>query len=253
MEGPFISQAPGAVGVHDPRWVREPDGELLRRLAEWAEGRIRLLTLAPELPGAVELTRAAAALGITVSVGHTLCTAEQLRAVREAGAAALTHLGNGVPAMLPRHENPIWAGLAEDALTAMLVADGHHLPAPVLKSVLRAKGAARCVVVSDAAALSGQPPGRYRWNGAEVVLEPSGRLHMPARGCLAGSAATMLQCMNHLAGLRILDLDELLEVGFFNPALLIGCDPAGIPKRSRLGYDSQRHEFFVESDVRERV
>jgi N-acetylglucosamine-6-phosphate deacetylase len=245
LEGPFISRAAGAVGAHDPALARDPDVELLRQMIGWSGGSIRLLTMAAELPGAEELARVAVSQGIVVSVGHSLFDAEDLARLESAGATALTHLGNGLPAMLPRHANPIWPGLASDGLTAMLVADGHHLPPPVLRSFIRAKGVSRTVAVSDASPLAGQPPGRYRYNGQDVALETSGRLHVPSRGCLAGSSATMLQCMNHLASLGLLSLDELLAVGFFNPALLVGMDPAGIPRRTRLRYDEAGALFTV--------
>ena len=222
VEGPFISQKPGAVGAHNPAWVLPPDVGLLERFQEWAGGRIRLLTLAADLPGAEDVARAAAAMGITVSLGHQMATDEDLARLVRAGAKALTHLGNGVPAMLPRHPNPIWAGLACDDLAAMVITDGHHLPPAVMKVILRAKGAGRVIVVSDQSSVTGLAPGRHHAFGTEVVLEESGRLHIPEKGCLAGSSATMLECMNHLASLGLLAVEELEAVGFYNPLRLIG-------------------------------
>jgi N-acetylglucosamine-6-phosphate deacetylase len=228
LEGPFISQRPGAVGAHNPVWVLPPDVGLLERFQEWAEGRVKLLTLAAELPGAEDLARRAAGMGITVSLGHQMAAEEDLARLVRAGARALTHLGNGVPRVLPRHENPIWAGLANDDLAAMIITDGHHLPAAVVKAILRTKGVSRVVVTSDQSPLAGLPPGRYRAMGADVVLEPSGRLHVPENGCLVGSASTMVQCMNHLASLAILRLEELEAVGFHNPLRIIGLGPDAV-------------------------
>lgn len=245
VEGPFISREPGAVGAHNPTYVRDPDVALLRQLNEWASGSIRLLTLAAELEGSDKVTRFAVEEGITVSVGHTLATEADLERMAQAGATALTHLGNGVPNMLPRHENPVWAGLANDALTAMVIADGHHLPRPVLKTIIRAKGVAKTVVVSDASPIAGLPPGRYTTLGNEVVLEESGLLHNPKKQCLVGSSATMLHCMNHLASLGVLSAEELLEIGFFNPLRLIGVDPAAIPVDSDLLYDDDSATFYM--------
>ncbi len=97
-------------------------------------------------------------IGVTGGISAYKTAALVSRLV-QAGATSLTHLGNGVPAMLPRHENPIWAGLANDELVAMIIPDGHHLPAPVLKTIVRAKGVDRCVAVSDASSLAGLGPG----------------------------------------------------------------------------------------------
>lgn len=230
LEGPFISRVPGAVGAHNPAYVRDPDVALLEQLLDWAGGRVRLLTLAAELPGAEDLTRCAVERGIAVSIGHSFFTTADLDRLAEAGATALTHLGNGLPNMLPRHDNPLWVGLAHDAYTAMVIADGHHLPAPVLKTAIRAKGADRLIVVSDASPVAGLPPGRYHFLDNDAILEPSGRFHNPEKQCLVGSSATMAQCMAHLSSLGELTAEALTRVGRVNPLKLIGLQP--LPPRS---------------------
>jgi len=200
-----------------------PDSDNLKCLIRWSEGNIRLLTIAAELLGATRLARCAAAQNICVSIGHSLFDEETLDRAVAAGAKALTHLGNGLPDMLPRHHNPIWVGLANDRVTAMMIADGHHLPPSLLKTFLRAKGPQRLIVVSDASPLAGLSPGEYKTPApGRVILEQSGKLHCPARNCLAGSSATLLQCMNYLAALRWCGLDELLALGYRNPLRLIG-------------------------------
>jgi N-acetylglucosamine-6-phosphate deacetylase len=226
LEGPFISPEPGAVGAHDPRWVRTPDTEVFDRLFEAAEGQVRLLTLAAEAPGAEALTHHAVARGVTVSCGHQTAHApEQLARLAEAGAKALTHLGNGVPNLLPRHDNVIWAGLAEERLTVMFIPDGHHLPRHVLKVYVRAAGIERLVAVTDASHPAGLPPGRYRVLGNDAVLEPSGLLHNPEKKCLVGSSATMQQVMQVLASLDVgLSEDDLRKIGWRNPLRLIGLE-----------------------------
>jgi N-acetylglucosamine-6-phosphate deacetylase len=224
LEGPFISRVPGAVGAHNPAYVRDPDTALLEQLLDWADGRVRLFTLAAELPGADDLARCAVERGIAVSIGHSLYTTADLDRLANAGATALTHFGNGVPNMLPRHDNPLWAGLAHGAYTAMCITDGHHLPAPVIKTVLRVKGADKFIVVSDASPVAGLPPGRYHVLGNDAILEPSGRFHNPEKQCLVGSSATMAQCMAHLASVRELSTAELRQVGVTNPLALIGTE-----------------------------
>ncbi|MBN2393225.1 MAG: N-acetylglucosamine-6-phosphate deacetylase [Anaerolineae bacterium] len=224
LEGPFISRVPGAVGAHNPAYVRDPDTALLEQLLDWADGHVRLFTLAAELPGADDLTRCAVERGIAVSVGHSLYTMADLDRLADAGATALTHFGNGIPNMLPRHDNPLWAGLAHEAYTAMCITDGHHLPPPVIKTVVRVKGADKFIVVSDASPIAGLPPGRYHFLDNDAILEPSGLFHNPEKQCLVGSSATMRQCIAHLASLGELSAAELHQVGATNPLALIGIE-----------------------------
>lgn len=245
LEGPFISPLPGAVGAHDARWVRRPDPRLLRRLFELADGRIRLLTLAPELARAAELARFAVAAGATVSAGHTMAGPDDLDRFFRAGARALTHLGNGVPQMLPKFGNPIWAGLADDRYTAMLIADGHHIPPGPLKAMLRVKGTARVVVTSDASPPAGLPPGRYRALGNDIVIHRDGSLRNPEKGCFVGSSATMLHCINHLASLDLLSPAGLTAVGFANPLRLVGLRAAAVPPERLVRFDRATGRFVA--------
>ncbi len=240
IEGPFISPAPGAVGNHRADAVREPDPAFLSQLQEWSDGKIKLLTLAAERPGAEEVCRKAVDSGISVSLGHQLAGDAEIKLLAEAGATLLTHLGNGIPGMLPRLSNPIWSGLAEDRLTAMIIADGHHLPPSVLKVFIRAKGIERIIVTSDASFLAGMLPGTYRDTGHDVVLESTGRIWNPQAQCLAGSSAMMIDCMNHLAGLGFVDCDDLLQIGIENPLRLIQMDHASVALEPILDYQEGR-------------
>jgi N-acetylglucosamine-6-phosphate deacetylase len=160
---------------------------------------------------------------------------------------SLTHLGNGLPDLIRRHHNTIWEGLANDDLTVMMIADGHHLPASMLQTYLRAKGVEKIVVVSDAAPIAGFPPGEYETLGNTVVLEESGLLRNPEKGCMVGSSATMLVCMNHLASLGLLDLDGLRRVGFDNPLALIGLSPSDVDATETLRYDTIARRFELRS------
>jgi N-acetylglucosamine-6-phosphate deacetylase len=225
LEGPFISDQPGAVGAHEPAYVRAPDPVLLEQLLDWAGGAVRLLTVAAELPGIEDVVRVAMDRGVTVSVGHSLFTPDDLNRLGRIGAGGLTHLGNGLPNMLPRHRNPIWAGLAADDYTALIITDGHHLPPTVIRTMARAKGGDRLVVVSDASPVAGMPPGTYDVLGNRAVLEPSGRLYNPEKACLVGSTATMISCMNVLASLDEFVPAELLRIGFDNPLRMLGLGP----------------------------
>lgn len=245
LEGPFISPVPGAVGAHRPEWVRDPDVSIFKQINAWAKHSIRLLTLAAERDGAVELARYADGQGIVVSNGHTLATQADLDRFAQAGASALTHLGNGLPHQLHKYTNPLWAGLADDRYTAMMIGDGHHLPGDVLKVMIRAKGVPRTVIVSDAAPIAGLPPGKYTTLGNEVVLEESGRLINPEKGFLVGSSATLLGCMNYMAFLRLFTLEDLLSIGFYNPLKLMAISVSSIPPGKPLQYDPEKHCFKI--------
>ncbi len=241
LEGPFISKEPGAVGAHDPAAAQAPDLGLFDRLYAGSEGRLRLLTLAAELPGAAELTRHAVKRGVTVSCGHQLAGPADLARLAEAGATALTHLGNGMPNLVHRHNNPLLAGLAEERMKILFIADGHHLPHHVLKVLARAAGPARLIATSDASPAAGLPPGTYNVLGNTAVLEPSGKLHNPEKQCLVGSSATLLHCMNILHGLGLFTMEDLLRIGFHNPLALIGLAPQGVPScRYTLVFSPER-------------
>lgn len=219
LEGPFLS--PGAIGSHNPAWTLPPTPEAVDALCDLTEGFLRLITLGADTPGAPEAIRRLRERGVAISVGHHLAGSAEIAAAAEAGAAALTHLGNGVPNLLDRHRNPIWAGLAEDRLTAMLITDGHHLPAELIKVMLRVKGAERVIVTSDTSSAAGLPPGPCRVLGNDAILEPDGRLHNPAKQCLVASASTLSQCMAFLESLELLNEKELRRVGRENALRLI--------------------------------
>lgn len=222
LEGPFISPMEGARGAHPPKHIRKPDIELLKRFQDWADGHIVLLTLAPEIEGAIPLIKYAVKNGIKVSMGHHLAEDDIMERAVKAGATASTHLGNGLPNMINRHQNPIWWQLACDDIYGMFITDGHHLPADFIKAALRAKTAEKFIVVSDSAHLAGLPPGTYDFAGAKVNLATSGRISFADTPYLAGSSANMLQCMNHLASLKLLTETQLWQVGCDNSLRLLG-------------------------------
>jgi N-acetylglucosamine-6-phosphate deacetylase len=246
LEGPFLSREDGARGAHSVQWVRDPDPAYLDELIRLADGKIRLLTIAADPKGADELSRHATSRGVAISLGHHMANEADLARLVAVGAKALTHLGNAVPALLPRHENPIWAGLTADRLDAMIIADGHHLPPSILKTILRAKGPEHCIVVSDASPLAGLPAGEYWSMGARVRLEADGKLHNPATGYMAGSSATILDCANHLASLGIAGLRELGQMFFYNPLRLIGLSPKQVVVSRKTLFDVKHRRVFPE-------
>jgi N-acetylglucosamine-6-phosphate deacetylase len=223
LEGPYISGEDGPRGAHPPAHCRPPDWDEFERLQAAAGGRIKLLTLAPELPGAGPFIARAAAAGVVVAIGHTAADGQQIRAAVAAGARLSTHLGNGCHRTLPRHPNYLWDQLAEDRLQASLIADGHHLPAEVLKTIVRAKMPKRCILVSDLAAQAGLPPGRYRGNLCDVEVLPSGRLVIAGQTqLLAGAAAPLGAGVANAVRLAGTTLAEAIRMAAYQPAALLG-------------------------------
>ena len=192
LEGPFLSPEDGARGAHPRSAIRDPDRALFDAFQEAAGGLIRLVTLAPERPGALELIAYLRSHGIVVAIGHTLAVGQRIAEAADAGATLSTHLGNGVPTLLPRHPNVIWEQLAEDRLYASAIFDGHHLPPSMMRVLLKVKRPDRLLLTSDAVSLAGRPPGVYEGQvGGTVELHPNGRLTMHGKAYLAGSASSL--------------------------------------------------------------
>jgi N-acetylglucosamine-6-phosphate deacetylase len=218
IEGPFINPDDGPRGIHDPAFVRPASIEFFERLRELANDRVAIMTLAPEVPGALELIdHVTRTTNTVVSLGHTDADTLTIRTAIDAGARAATHLGNGISSSIDRHKNPLWPMLADDRLTAMCVTDGFHQPKEMLRVMLKAKAPERFIVTSDLMPLAGLPPGDYELCGRPVTLESNGWLHCRDSDQLAGSGRDMLECMNFLAGLGVLTESELEAVGFLNP------------------------------------
>jgi len=223
IEGPFINPVDGPRGAHPRSYVRPPTIAFFEELRKLAADRIAILTLAPEVEGALELIEhVASKTRIIVSLGHHMADAETIRRARDAGARLCTHVGNGIAGMIDRHRNPLWPMLADDWLSGMFITDGFHLPADFIRVAWRAKGATRFIVTSDMAAVAGMPPGEYPLEGQTTVLEENGVLRLKDSPFLAGSSRDMFDCMNHLASLGELSEADLCAVGFDSPLRLLG-------------------------------
>ncbi|MCQ2392629.1 MAG: hypothetical protein MJ240_14565 [Kiritimatiellae bacterium] len=223
LEGPFISDQPGAVGTHPVEWVHAPDLALFNRFQDAAEGLVRMVNVAAEVPGMPAFVKAIADTGVTVALGHQLAKSPaDIEDCIAAGAKAFTHLGNGIPNEVNRHDNIVYTALVEDRATVMFIPDGHHLPDTMLKLYTRAVPLKRLVAVSDAQYPAGMPPGEYEVCGAHARLEPSGLLWNPARKCLVGATTPMAKMMDLLSERIGLTPDELKAIGRENPLRLIG-------------------------------
>lgn len=235
LEGPYISPDDGPRGAHPRPHVRPPDGDEFQRLQAAAEGRIRLLTLSPEYPAAPAFIAQARATGTVVAIGHTSADSEQIRAAVDAGATISTHLGNGSHGQLRRHPNYIWDQLAEDRLTASLIVDGHHLPPAVVKTFLRAKTPARCVLVSDMVSLAGLPPGRYEPTGlAPVEILDDGRLVVAGqRQLLAGAALPITVGIANLLRFTDVSFRTAVDLASVQPAAAVDLPAGGLVAGAR--------------------
>jgi N-acetylglucosamine-6-phosphate deacetylase len=222
VEGPFVSPNDGPRGAHPREFVRPPDLAEYLRWQKASRGLVGLVTLSPHDAAALDFVRRVASDGVHVALGHTDAEPNMLHAAAEAGARLSTHLGNGIGALLPRHPNAIWAQLADDRLTATFIADGHHLPADTLKAMLRAKGLARAILVSDSVALGGMPPGVYDQKiGGKVELTADGRLGTLGTPYLAGAARPLKDGVAFAANSAALSLSDALMLASGNPGRIV--------------------------------
>jgi N-acetylglucosamine-6-phosphate deacetylase len=222
LEGPFLSAA--RRGAQDLRHMLAPDVAVFERLRAAARGHLRVITLAPELPGAAEVIRAAVRAGVTVAVGHTDATAEVTSAAVDTGATHATHLFNGMRPCHHREPGAAGALLDREEVTCEVIADGVHLHDMTVRLAARAAGPGRLVLVTDAMAAAGMPDGRYRLGsmGVDVtggVARLVGETGEP--GAIAGSAATMAAVVRHAwaAGLPV---PETVAAASTTPARVLG-------------------------------
>ena len=219
LEGPFLNPAPGYAGCHPAEAMVAPDAGLLDRLCAITRRPVLLVTLAPELPGALALIRHAVGRGIVVALGHTAADRPTIEAAAEAGATLSTHLGNALPQPQPKFDNPLMAQLAEDRLTAMFIADGIHVPPHALRAMIRAKRDA--ILVTDATAAAAVPPGRYRFAATTIERDAEGRVHETGSPRLAGSALTLDTAVRNIVIWAIAPLPTALRYARDNPRAVL--------------------------------
>ena len=223
IEGPFLSPIEGYAGAHNPEYMQDANLDLIAKLQEIASFPIRIITVAPENPTVLELIPKLLELGIHVSIGHSAANSEQISDAVRAGASLSTHLGNGLPQMLHKTENPIFWQLAQDELTAMFIPDGIHIPVPALKSMLRAKGLQKSIVTTDAVSAAGRntPPGLYSLGELEIQLADDRSVRVPNSVNLAGSSVTMDQILRNLMLWFDYSIPDILILAQQNPAKVL--------------------------------
>lgn len=199
IEGPFISRDDGYRGAHPADAVRPADPDAMRQLLDAGDGLVRIVTLAPEQDDHAKTTAFLARAGVAISAGHTNASLDQLRSAVDAGLSLFTHLGNGCPMLMPRHDNIIQRALhLSDRLTCCFIADGVHVPFMALGNYLAVAGIDRCIVVSDAMAAAGLGPGRHRLGRWEIDVGEDGAAWAPDRSHLVGSAMSLRQAHHNL-------------------------------------------------------
>lgn len=188
LEGPFLNPGGGYHGCHPPDAMTAAKADLVDRLDAVLQRPILMVTLAPEIEGGLLLAARLAQAGKVVAIGHSAADFAIVEAAADAGATLSTHLGNGLPQQLHKLNNTLFAQLAEDRLMAGFIADGIHIHPKALKSLIRAKGFERSILVTDAVVAAGAAPGRYHFAGMPVDLAADGSVRQPGGVSLAGSA-----------------------------------------------------------------
>ena len=222
LEGPFLSPEPGFRGCHPEAAMVPARWDHFQRLQDAAGGRIRLITVAPEVDGVLELIPRWVAAGVTVAIGHSAASRAVVQQAVEAGARLSTHLGNGVAPLLPKGDNIILSQLGDDRLSASFIADGFHIPRHVLQVYLRAKQSARTLLVTDGTAGSAAPPGRYSLGKVALERQQKAVVYIPESNSLAGSATTLSDCVRHVTQWYDIPLAEAVNWASEHPRRLIG-------------------------------
>jgi N-acetylglucosamine-6-phosphate deacetylase len=240
LEGPWISRS--RAGAQFPAAIRPPSVEELEDLAARGRGTLRMVTLAPEVDGAMELIKAARAAGVVVSIGHTDADYETAALAFDAGVHHATHLFNAMPPVHHRRPGPVAAALADHRVFLEIVADGVHIH-PALISLVARTAPERLVLVTDAIGATGAPPGRYWLGPLEVDVTEERAVLAGHEGSLAGSVLTMDRavavCVN-TAGVALL---TALQAATLHPALALGQ-----PAKGRLGPGSDADIVVLDND-----
>lgn len=223
LEGPFLSHAKR--GAHPSEYLLKPEIGTFDRLCEAAEGRVRLMTLAPELEGATELAAHATARGVCISIGHSNATASETRAAIQAGAASATHTFNAMRPLDHHEPGILGTVLTDDSLYAELICDGIHNEPEMARLWWRAKGPERGILITDALSAAGMPDGAYQLGG-QTVQVTAGRALLPG-DVLAGSVLTLNRAVVNFMRFTGAGLEEALCLATANPAAMVGLKGVG--------------------------
>ncbi|MGH3739580.1 MAG: N-acetylglucosamine-6-phosphate deacetylase [Micromonosporaceae bacterium] len=222
-EGPYLSQA--RCGAQNPAYLRPPSIEELTRLVDAGAGAVRMVTVAPELPGAVEAIRWLVARGVVVAIGHTDATYPQALEGVAAGATVGTHLFNGMRPPHHREPGPVYALLSSPKVVCEFIADGVHLHDGTLRFAAGAAGAGRAALITDAIDATGMPDGAYELGGQAVTVS-DGVARLTEGGSIAGSTLTMDAALRRAVGAGI-SLADAVAMASTTPAQALGLTDRG--------------------------
>jgi N-acetylglucosamine-6-phosphate deacetylase len=217
LEGPFISKA--RRGVHPPDGLAKPSAETLAKFRKAADGLIKIVTIAPELPGALELIASASADGLVVALGHTDADYDQSRAAIAAGARHIVHFYNAMRPFAHRDPGIVGAVLTEPEVTAEVIADGVHVAGPAIQVLIGTKGFHTIILASDGTAATGMADGNYRLGNFDVTVK--GGVSRNSEGKLAGSTLTLDRALRFVVDLGV-PLIEAVRMATVLPARRIG-------------------------------
>jgi N-acetylglucosamine-6-phosphate deacetylase len=223
LEGPFLSHSKR--GVHPPDYLLPPDIGIFDRMFEAAKGHVKLVTLAPELPGAVELAAHAVSLGVRVSVGHSDATSEETRRAIAVGATSATHTYNAMRALDHKEPGILGTVLTTDEIYAELICDGIHNTREMVRLWWRAKGPERAILITDAMSATGMPEGVYQLGGFPVQVA-DGKATLD--GVLAGSVLTLDRALVNFVEFTGATVEQGLRLMTTNPAEMIGNAETGL-------------------------
>jgi len=223
IEGPFLNEAEGYRGAHPLDAIRPANVDTMGRLLDAAGGLTRIVTLAPERDSAMAVTRFLASQGIVVAAGHSDATLDDLHRAIDAGLSMFTHVGNGCPMVMHRHDNIVQRALSlADRLWLCFIADGAHVPFTALGNYLKLAGYDRCIVVTDAIAPAGVGPGRYKFGRWDLVVGEDMVARAPDRSHFVGSGITMKQSAENLRTSLGVSEAMIRKLTFDNPRAAVG-------------------------------
>jgi len=222
VEGPFLSAEPGFHGAHNPALMRNPTSEDIRELRRMTDNDPCLLTLSPERAGAIKAIELAVSLGLKVSLGHTDASLQILQQAVQAGATGFTHLGNGCPRELDRHDNILWRVFETQGLMVGLIPDQIHVSAPLFRLVHRVLSPDSIYYTTDAMSAAGAPPGRYKLGKMDLEVGPDQIVRQPGKPLFAGSALRPIEGVFRAAQMLSCSWQEVWPRFSEAPARLMG-------------------------------
>lgn len=252
LEGPYISPIQGYRGAHLEKYIRPPDWEEFSKYQKAADNNIKMITVAPEMDGAIPFIQKLTEHEVCVSLGHHNGSSVNIRDAVDAGASLSTHLGNGCANMINRHYNPIWPQLADDRLSITLIVDGFHLTEEEVRSFYKVKGVQNTILVSDALDLAGLEPGEYVRGERTVLLTPN-VIKFPAENVLAGAASPVRICVGNMIRFTGCSLKDAIQMSSSNPAKHLNLENVGEISPGKLAnlilFTIEKGEMVVQKTI----